>query len=324
MTDDATLLPDPKSWDTLRKKMLTSILVDTKLKTLSVDLDHEVWPIEDEEETPAKYVYYTIDQLKAMPEFEGQPQLIKLLYDIINSTIEMDDPFDDISVDVEESHTEDYSFDDVFEKLNINTSFPLELICLPREIYDVMQNMGVKDLKEFMTFSQKVAQKVHLKGDLRSYINAVVNIDENAIAGFIPYRPKTKGLHLAESLGLIVKGLAHEERWAMLHHYEYALTEGQSIAAKRFTTEDIKDLKTKLFDKFDLANRFFADQKDALVNSMKSDRDIMRLFLSLDDMASETLSVKLFKDYYKISITESGAVEKQKKKGFFASLFGKK
>lgn len=321
MSEQETSFPSEEQWNEVRKKMLTSILVDTKIITLAEDLDFEAWPINDSEETPAKYIYYSLDQIQLMPEFEGQPHLIQRLYEILVTTISMDDPFDEISINVEEQHSTDYSFDDIFAKLDIDTNFPLQLISIPKEIFDVMNNMGVKNLKEFMTLSQKIAQKVHLKGDLRTYINAVVNVNESAISEFIPYRPKTKGLHLEESLGLIIKQLSSEERWALLHHYNFQLSESQKISAQRFSANDTDDLKKNVFEKFDLANKFFEDQKDPMLSSIKNDRDIMRLFLFLDDMPTETLASRLFKEYYDLSISDSGAVKQEKKKGFFASIF---
>jgi len=59
-TEDRTA----KDWDKVRMEFHTSIMVDTSLNSLAQNLDGPDWPIQGKEETPAKYIDLSFDELR--------------------------------------------------------------------------------------------------------------------------------------------------------------------------------------------------------------------------------------------------------------------
>ena len=72
----------------------SSIMVDTALNSLAQNLDGPEWPIKGKEETPAKYIDLTFDEVVELLQLKGQsPERFDQLISLLRETLAFDSPF---------------------------------------------------------------------------------------------------------------------------------------------------------------------------------------------------------------------------------------
>src|SRR3954469_12458183 len=83
-----------KDWDGIRTAFSSSIMVDTSLNSLAQNLDGPEWPIKGKDETPAKYVDLSFDEVVELLQLKGQkPERVDQLIGILKETLAFDSPF---------------------------------------------------------------------------------------------------------------------------------------------------------------------------------------------------------------------------------------
>src|SRR6185295_8528945 len=83
-----------KEWDEVRTAFASSIMVDTALSSLAQNLDGPDWPIKGKDETPAKYIDLTFDEVIELLQLKGQkPDRIDQLVGLLKETLAFDNPF---------------------------------------------------------------------------------------------------------------------------------------------------------------------------------------------------------------------------------------
>ena len=68
-----------EDWDALRSYFNDSVMAETSLCSLAKNLGLK-WPIRGKDETPQKYIKFTLEELADLPEFFGKGNRLPLFY----------------------------------------------------------------------------------------------------------------------------------------------------------------------------------------------------------------------------------------------------
>ena len=196
-----------KDWDEVRMGFHTSIMVDTPLNSLAQNLDAPDWPLPGKDETPAKYVDLTFEELQLVPGLNGCPARIDQLIYILRETLGFDDPFGDMVAEDAGAADRENPLLKNLTKLEIPIDFPIEHTTVAAGTKEFCTLEKITTLGEFAKFAQSMPPNVIVGGDFRTLLNALAHVDEEALAGILPFRPGSKGLHLPEALGQLVDAL---------------------------------------------------------------------------------------------------------------------
>ena len=204
-----------RDWDETRAAFATSIMVNTAISSLAQNLDGPDWPLKGKDETPAKYIDLTYEEVIEYLALKGQPpERIDQLIGIFKDTLSFDDPFGDMVTQTEESEKKDNQLLRNMARLEIPENFPITMTALSKETLEFCRLEKLGTLGEFAVFSQGMAQNVIVGGDFRKLLNALSHIDEQALSEVLPFRRGAKGLHLIEALGLAAGSAAPADRAA--------------------------------------------------------------------------------------------------------------
>ncbi len=293
-------------WDKLRASFQSSMLVDTRLSSLAESLDTENWPIKGKEETPAKYVDLTFDELRETPEMQANPERIRLLMDILEGTLAFDDPFGEMVQAEEANASGDNEVLKNLGRLQIAPEFPLALINLSPESKSLCANQKLNTLEEFAAFSQNMAQHIVLAGDFRRLLNALIHVDEKTIAGYLPFRPGNKGLHLPEAIALLIDPLSTEERLGLYRRYGGQLGIEEQGLAEKAGRQRLNDVEADLREQLQPVFAWFTQERDDLRSALDYGQPIDRFFVPINDPVKETIAVRLVSDTLKRAPARGG------------------
>jgi hypothetical protein len=210
-----------RDWDETRAAFATSIMVNTALSSLAQNLDGPDWPLKGKDETPAKYIDLTYEEVIEYLAMKGQPvERIDQLIGILKDTLSFDDPFGDMVAQTEEAEKKDNQMLRNLARLEIPECFPIAMTALSKETQEFCQLEKLATLGQFAVFAQGMAQNVIVGGDFRKLLNALSHVDEEALAEVLPFRRGAKGLHLIEALALAAVSPAPVDRAkAALEHF---------------------------------------------------------------------------------------------------------
>ena len=192
-----------RDWDETRAAFASSIMVNTAISSLAQNLDGPDWPLKGKDETPAKYIDLSYEEVIEYLALKGQPpERIDQLIGILKDTLSFDDPFGDMVSQTEETGKKDNQMLRNLARLEIPESFPIAMTALSKETQEFCKLEKLGTLGEFAIFAQGMAQNVIVGGDFRKLLNALSHVDEQALSEVLPFRRGAKGLHLIEALGL--------------------------------------------------------------------------------------------------------------------------
>jgi hypothetical protein len=273
-----------KDWDEVRSAFATSIMVDTSLASLAQNLDGRDWPIKGKEETPAKYIDFSFDEVVELLQLKGQsPDVIDQLVEILRETLAFDSPFGEMVEQNQAASARDNALLKNLTKLGIPENFPITLSALEPGTLEFCELERLTTLGEFAVFAQGMSQNVIVGGDFRKLLNALSHVDEAGLAQVLPFRRGAKGLHLVEALA--------------------QATQAPNPAARA-----------------DLATMWFRDELTAIENDLRAGGSLARHFVVLGDQAKEARAAELLRPHLRVP---ARAVETKKKSGLFGWLFGK-
>jgi len=190
-----------KDWDDVRTAFATSIMVDTSLNSLAQNLDGPEWPIKGKDDTPAKYIDLSFDEVVEFLQLKGQsPDRLDQLIDILKETLAFDTPFGDMVEQTQAAADRDNTLLKNLAKLGIPENFPIELTSVEPATLEFCKLESLSTLGEFAVFAQSMSQNVIVGGDFRKLLNALSYVDEGALAEALPFRRGDKGLHLVEAV----------------------------------------------------------------------------------------------------------------------------
>jgi len=325
-----------EEWDEIRLNFQTSIMVDTKLLSLGQNLDLTEWPIEGEDETPAKYIDYSMEELQELPGLAGHPERINLLVETLRDTLAFDDPFGDMVEQVESAAAREDGVAKTLNKLEITGHYPIRLTNLSQETKEFCEAEEIETLEQFAAFAQNMAQNVVVGGDFRSFLNCLSHVDEQRIAQFLPFRPRHSGLHLQEGVGLVIDRLEPAERLALLKKYGKKLTDAEEQERQGVSAENLAQIEQRLTSQARQFLEWFSNERDKLRSAEGSDQSLERYLMVLNDPDKERIAVQVLEralqqEAPKARKPAPGAAppvskppkqQKEKKKGFFQRLFG--
>lgn len=204
-----------KEWDEVRTAFASSIMVDTALSSLAQNLDGPDWPVKAKDETPAKYVDLTYEEMLELLALKNlTPEHADLLIGILKETLSFDNPFGEMVHQTETASQKDNQLLKNMARLEIPESLPMTLTALGPETLEFCKLEKLSTLGEFAVFAQSMSQNVIVGGDFRKLLNALSHIDEKSLAECLPFRPGTKGVHLLEAVAHAARSTNPEVRTA--------------------------------------------------------------------------------------------------------------
>jgi hypothetical protein len=204
-----------KDWDEVRSAFAASIMVNTPLSSLAQNLDGPDWPVKGKDETPAKYVDLSYDEMIGLLALKGQPPgRADQLVGILKETLAFDNPFGDMVAQTEAAEKKDNQLLKNMARLEIPEAFPIGLTALGADTREFCKLEKLTTLGEFAIFAQDMSQNVIVGGDFRRLLNSLSHIDEQTLAECVPFRPGSKGLHLFEAVAQAAVSPAPAERTA--------------------------------------------------------------------------------------------------------------
>lgn len=276
-----------KDWDEVRSAFSTSIMVDTPLNSLAQNLDSPEWPVKGKEETPAKYIDLTFDEVVELLQLKGQkPERLDQLIGLLKETLAFDNPFGDMVVQTEAASARDNPLLKNLAKLGIPENFPITLTALEPGTLEFCKLEKLHTLGEFAVFAQGMSQNVIVGGDFRKLLNALSHVDEAALTGVMPFRRGQKGLHLIEAL-------AHASR--------------------------APDAESRV----EIAVTWFRDDLAAIEKDLAAGGSLERHFVVLGDAALEERAADLLRPHLRVAAGKAKAAGPAKKSGLFGWLFKK-
>jgi hypothetical protein len=275
-----------KDWDEVRTAFASSIMVDTPLNSLAQNLDGPEWPIKAKEETPAKYVDHSFDEVIEVLQLKGQsPERLDQLIGILRETLAFDNPFGEMVAQTEVASERDNPLLKNLAKLGIPENFPIVLTALAPATLEFCKLERLSTLGEFAVFAQGMSQSVIVGGDFRKLLNALSHVDEGALAEVLPFRRGAKGLHLVEALAQVAPAADAAERAA-------------------------------------LAVTWFRDELTAIERDVSAGGSLARQFVVLGNPALETKAADLLRPH--LRVTQPAPLSAPApKKGLFGRLFGR-
>ena len=275
-----------KDWDEVRTAFATSIMVDTPLNSLAQNLDGVEWPIKSKEETPAKYIDHSFEEVLELLQLKGQStERIDQLVFILRETLAFDNPFGEMVAQTEVASQRDNPLLKNLAKLAIPENFPIVLTALEPGTLEFCRLEKLSTLGEFAVFAQGMSQNVIVGGDFRKLLNALSHVDEAALAEVLPFRPGTKGLHLVEALARIAPAPDAAERAAV-------------------------------------AVTWFRDELGAIERDVAAGGSLERHFVVLGNPSLEAKAIALVRPHLRVAGKPAVAAE-PKKRGLFGRIFGR-
>jgi hypothetical protein len=277
-----------KDWDEVRSAFASSIMVDTAISSLAQNLDGPDWPIKGKDETPSKYIDSSFDEVVELLQLKGQsPERMDQLIGILKETLAFDSPFGEMVEQTASASARENQLLKNMARLGIPENFPIALTGLETGTLEFCKLEGLTTLGEFAVFAQGMSQNVIVGGDFRKLLNALSHVDEAALAGVLPFRRGTTGLHLVEAM-------AHAAR-------------APDAAART-----------------ELAMTWFRDELAAIEKDLGAGGSLERQFVVLGDAPLEKKAAELLRPHLRVPKAKGAEEPAEKKKsGVFGWLFKK-
>lgn len=202
-------------WIQLRAHFMGSILVEVNLHKLAQNIGAS-WPIKDKDETPARYLDHSFEELINAPGINGQPSRLQLLLDILKETASFDDPFQEMVPSVPTQGQSGTTSEQMLSRLAIPPEYPVEFSALTIDTRSLCEAEGAETLKDAVTLFQSMAQSIIVGGEVRQFLNSLSHGDLHVLSQYLPVRPGTRGLHLAEAIGVFIRSLPESARLACI------------------------------------------------------------------------------------------------------------
>ncbi len=188
-------------WNQIRTSFATSLMVDTPIQSLALNLDGTTWPIETNDETPAIYIDLEFVDAQWRLAERGMPaSRLDDLVSILRETMAFDAPFGEMIEQTATTEARENALLKNLERMGISADFPVMLTALTPNTLEFCRREEVVTLGQFTVFAQRMALNVIVGGDFRRLLNAIAMMDEASLAELLPFRPGMKGLHLIEAL----------------------------------------------------------------------------------------------------------------------------
>ncbi len=317
-----------KDWDQVRMGFHTSIMVDTSLNSLAQNLDAPDWPLKGDDETPAKYIDLSYEELQLVPGLNGFPDRVDHLIHILQETLAFDNPFGEMVDQTAEAAAQDNPLLKNLAKLEIPLEFPMEFAVVSAETKEFCRLEKIATLREFANFAQSMPPQVIVGGDFRTLLNALAHVNEEALATILPFRAGSKGLHLPEALGHLVTQLPAGERLALFRRFGGKLKPDEEAQAARVTKDGLRQAEAGLRERAARVVALFKTELGELTTLVNEGGSLERYLVVLEDPMTETLVQELLEPALrgagpKAPAPEPEVEKKHGVKGLFSRWFKK-
>lgn len=278
-------------WDAARRICAKSMLVDMKLASLAENLELPSWPFAGEDETPGKYIDFTLEELSVMTEFHGKPHLIDRLYAIIHENASHDEEFEEMVIPINQHLDKTDVLQQVLRKLEVPLDYPFDLLMLPKAVRETAPREQVKTLGQFVQFYQRISEKGVVLGEIKTILQAISSADEPRLAGWMPLRPGAKGFHLIEAIALIIKTLDQDTLKSLIKKYGKKLDPQDDYLLKNTWNQHAKNGEKTIQDALPALVAWFQKDADDVRNILNGggSMDLDRYLLPLGDSDLELI-----------------------------------
>lgn len=268
----------PADWDTLRLAFHGSQLVETSLAALAENIDGCGWPVNSPEERPSAYIDLSYGEALARLRAHGlAPAKLDALAEILRGTLAFDESFGAMTAVASDAEAATDPIRRNLDRLGIPPDFPIALCAFPPGTLQFCDREDIHTLGAFLDFSRGASRSVIVGGEFRDVLNAVTHVDEQTLARYLPFRPRTSGLYLVEALGHLVRPLGLEERIALARTPETVPAELRARATRLVA--------------------HFADQAERLRAAVAEGVPYSRLVVSLEELSLESAVAGLLSLY---------------------------
>lgn len=277
-------------WDSLRYRFQDSLMANTELHKLAQSIDNS-WPMRGKDETPQKYLSYTLAELQELPEFYGKGNRLPLLFNILSETLAFDDPFGDMVDYLDTAAQKENAILRALQKLEIPLDLPIRFTNFSDSTLTLCENEGIKTLAELAEFAQKMAKSVVVGGEFRSFLNALAHIDVQTLKRFLPIREAKTGLFLAESLGHLAEQFTPPEAVTLLHYHQLPYSKPSWKETNALSRAHLETLINEIKPLVETRMQLLPDQAQQLRHAAQSGSlDLLRYFAALKDPDLESLA----------------------------------
>jgi hypothetical protein len=283
----------PVEWDTLRLSLKDSLIAETNLCSLAKNLGTK-WPIRGIEETPNRYIPYSLEELCEMEEFYGKGNRLTLLYTILLESMQLDDPFAEMVERFDNLPQKEDEARTPLEEMGVPMDFPVELMQFSRRTQSLCHEGGHDTLSQLITFLMESRTATIMNDEFRQFLRCLNNEDKSSLAQFLPIRPGAKGVYLAEAIGNIARRLGPAKAASLLNAYEISSSNPEwgveAALPKDATLEVISEMKEATRKSFEL----MPDQTQQLRQAVDAGLNArVRFFVSLNNPDIEALSMAI-------------------------------
>jgi hypothetical protein len=300
----------------------TSIMVDTALSSLAQNLDGDDWPLPGKDETPAKYIDLSFEELRVCPGLNGHPEHIDQLIGILEETLAFDNPFGEMVAQSTAAAADDNPLLKTLTRLEIPTDFPIENTLLSADVKGFCKLEKITTLAEFANFAQNMPPQVVVGGDFRTLLNALAHVNEKTLAALLPFRVGGKGLHLPEALGQVIDSLTPAERLSLLKRNGLRLNEAEEKTAAGIDRAGLARLQESLGLRVAQVQDLFAAELRGLPAVIKEHGSLGRYLVVLGDSRKEALVAKLIEPMLPKAAGSVAVQPKSVKAGWWGVLTG--
>lgn len=291
----------PEQWDELRLAFHGSVMLEIPLSSLAQNIDGCTWELEGPDEKPSAYIDLDHAEVIARLRAKGMPAgMLDNLADILRNTLAFDDSFGDMVAIAGRVETDPVARN--LERLRIPDDFPIPLCAFTPATIEFCRRESIDTLAQFLDFSRRASRHLLIGGEFRDLLKAIAHIDEATLARLLPFRPKSTGLHLVESLALVVRPLPLEERMRL--------------------ARDPASASPELLEQAGLRMRYFADSAQRLQAAIDAGSPMARLVVSLDDLSLEAAVAALLERLLAPPKPAAPAAQPAKPRGLLRRLFG--
>ncbi|MGJ8640196.1 MAG: hypothetical protein ACSHYA_12475 [Opitutaceae bacterium] len=310
-----------EEWASICGRFSNSILNETEIAKLGQNAGIS-WPFKGSDETPNKYIEYTLDELNSVPGLIGKKSRIHKLVDILRETLAFDDPFGDMADKVEAESEIDETFDTILGRIDVPLDYPARFVHFSEETIELLALGKPETLIDIVHFGQTLDQSSVQGADLRAFMNSLAHKDDRGIRKHIPYRRGEQGLHLAEAIGLIAEDLDEALQVELLFQSGAILTDQElDLREREQGNHSESQLKDALDKVTDVCEWFVVEAAD-LKNTFSSGGRPERFFLINDAPRTERVALALARLHFGIRKSSSAKADGGII-GKLASIFGR-
>ena len=290
-------------WDALRIAFHRSPLIDIPLVQLAQNVDGCRWSPEDSDEKPSAYIDLThAEAVARLRALRAPAAAMDDLADILRGTLAYDASFGEMMTVAGRAEAASDPVARNMQRLGIPETFPVEFCNLKPATLDLCRRENILVLSDFISFARSVSRQVILASEFRDLLNSLTHVDESTLSRLLPFRPRSSGLHLVESLAHLVRHLDDETRLNIAHDPARYLDPAAKLRMKKL-------------------GQYFQDEALSMRQALAAGTPLSRLVAPLDEITLEPAAAALLGIVLQPPAEEPAPAPR--KRGFFARLFGR-